>query len=80
MWPFKHQRTESSRPPARPTAEMREEAKRNPNGWVYVIDGDYSPDEAVPSERIIGAWKVDAEGNLTSEYIANPNYKVGGAA
>jgi hypothetical protein len=53
---------------------MEEEARRNPNGWVYVIDGNFGPDDALPPERIAGAWKVDAQGNLTGEYRANPKY------
>jgi hypothetical protein len=54
---------------------MIEEAKRNPNGWVYVIDGTFGPDDAVPPEHIVGAWAVDGAGRLTGEFKANPNYK-----
>ena len=54
---------------------MVEEARKNPNGWVYVIDGKFGPNDAVPPEAIVGAWKVDASGKLTGEYKANPNYR-----
>jgi hypothetical protein len=53
---------------------MIEEARRNPNGWVYAIDGDFGPDDAVPPGRIAGAWKVDAQGKLTGEFKPNPRY------
>lgn len=56
-------------------AKHSSEAKNNPNGWVYDIDFPY-PDEArVPPEAIVGAWKVDGDGNLTSQYVANKNYR-----
>ncbi|MCA9179503.1 MAG: hypothetical protein KDB14_33840 [Planctomycetales bacterium] len=43
-----------------PTKEAREEAKLNPDGWVYAIDGlRYDPERPVPPEAIQGAWKVD---------------------
>lgn len=56
-----------------PTPEMKEEARRNPNGWVYVIRWNYGPNDAVPPEAIAGAWKVDASGNIISgSFISNP--------
>lgn len=51
------------------------EARKNPNGWVYAIDGSYDPFGAVPPEDIMGAWKVDKDGNITGEFITNPNYR-----
>jgi hypothetical protein len=54
---------------------MVEEARRNPNGFVYVIRGNFGPKDAVPPEAILGAWKVDAGGTLTGEYLPNPNYR-----
>jgi hypothetical protein len=71
MWPFRRAR----RVPDEPTPAMREEAKRNPGGWVYVVDGTFGPDEVVPAERIIGAWKVDRHGNLTGAYRPNREYR-----
>ncbi|MDT4952981.1 MAG: hypothetical protein QOJ02_1119 [Acidobacteriota bacterium] len=56
-------------------AEAIEEARRNPNGYVYMIDGKYEPDEFIPKEAIVGAWKVDERGNITGEFISNPTYK-----
>lgn len=54
----------------------REEAKRNPNGWVYVIAGAYGPNDAVPPEAIVGAWKVDEVGSvIEGSFVSNPKYK-----
>ncbi|MEZ4791200.1 MAG: hypothetical protein R2811_14440 [Flavobacteriales bacterium] len=61
--------------PAAPTQEMIDEAKRHPNGWVYVIEGSYGPNDPVPPEAIVGAWAVDGKGELTGEYKPNPNFK-----
>jgi hypothetical protein len=56
------------------TEQARVEAKAHPSGRVYVIGGEYSNTEAVPPQVIRGAWKVDAHGNITGEFIPNPNY------
>ena len=55
--------------------EAKEEARRNPHGYVYKIEGSFGPDEHVPPEAVVGAWKVDANGQITGEFISNPNYK-----
>jgi hypothetical protein len=75
MWPFSKNKPQQSPAPEAPTPEMIEEARRNPNGWVYVIDGDFGHNDAVPPECIVGAWKVDASGKLTGEYQANQKYR-----
>ena len=60
--------------PESPTPEAAAEAKRNPNGWVYKIVGDYGRDDAVPPEAIAGCWKVDEHGNITGDFVPNPNF------
>jgi hypothetical protein len=51
------------------------EAASIPNGWVYRIAGSVAdPNGRVPPEAIIGAWKVDAVGKITGEFIPNPKY------
>jgi hypothetical protein len=50
------------------------EAERIPNGWVYRIAGRFAPHERVPPEAIIGAWKVNAEGEIVGSFIENKNY------
>jgi hypothetical protein len=57
------------------SSALQNEAKLNPNGWVYEIDWNYSTDEFVPPEAVKGAWKVDALGAITAEFQRNPNYR-----
>jgi len=59
----------------KPTREARAEAQNHPNGCVCVIDGQFGPDDAVPPQAIVGAWKVDSAGEITGEFIPNPNYR-----
>ncbi len=51
-----------------------EEAKRNPNGWVYRIEGTFGPNDVVPPEAIVGAWKVDAEGKIVGDFVPNRKF------
>ena len=51
------------------------EARRCPGGWVYEIHPEFDRYGAVPPHAIRGAWKVDDEGNLTGEYVANEKYR-----
>jgi len=57
------------------TPQAIQEAKQNPGGWVYQIDGDYGPDDAVPQEAIVVAWKMDDDGNIVGEFIPNLKYR-----
>ncbi len=52
-----------------------EEAKRNPGGWVYRIAGAFGPNDSVPPDAIVGAWKVDTHGVIAGEFIPNPDYR-----
>ena len=58
-----------------PAPEAKVEAKKHPNGWVYVIDGPYGPNDYVPPHAIVGAWKVDESGEIVGDFIPNPNRK-----
>lgn len=60
--------------PRQPPPGAIEEAKRNPNGWVYEIVGGEEPDGSVPPERIRGAWQVNAEGVIIGAFIPNENF------
>ena len=59
--------------------ELIEAARNNPNSFVYKIDGSYpirDPlGDAVPASAIVGAWKVDGSGNITGDFVPNPNYR-----
>jgi hypothetical protein len=57
-----------------PTKEAISEALKYPNGWVYEIDETFKGKEDIPPQAIKGAWKVDANGIITGDFIANPNY------
>jgi hypothetical protein len=57
-----------------PYAGEVEEAKRFPNAHVYRIAGRFGPNEKVPPEAIVGAWKVDARGRIIGGFIRNPKY------
>jgi hypothetical protein len=58
-----------------PSPEARAQARRHPNGWVYQIDGMFGSDDVVPPEAIVGAWKVDENGEIVGEFVPNPKYK-----
>lgn len=58
-----------------PYKDEIEEAKRTPNGWVYRIDGNFAPSEGVPPEAIVGAWKVDKDGNIVGGFMHNSRYR-----
>lgn len=58
----------------KPTKEAIDEAKLHPNGWVYQIEGKSGQDGSVLPEAIVGAWKVDENGNIVGGFIPNPNY------
>lgn len=58
----------------RVTPELLEEARMHCSGWVYAIDPAYDRHGDVPFSGILGAWKVDAFGNL-GEYWMNPEYE-----
>ena len=57
-----------------PDAGELAEAKLYPNGRVYRIAGQFTDDQRVPPEAIVGAWKVDANGEIVGNFIRNPNY------
>lgn len=66
--------TESS-PALRPTNVELQEAKNWPNGYVYRVDPAYDPDGEVPACAIEGAWPVDAQGDISGEFLPNPDYQ-----
>lgn len=57
-----------------PMAGERDAARGSPGGYVYRIAGDFPPSERIPPQAIVGAWKVDAQGEIVGEFISNPNY------
>jgi hypothetical protein len=59
---------------ARPeiSSEIREAARAAGGGWLDEVVGDHEP--PVPLRFIKGTWRLDANGELTGEYVANPEY------
>ena len=41
----------------------------------FYIDEPYTSYDSAPTEAIVGAWQVDAHGNLSGEFIPNPYYR-----
>ncbi len=61
-----------------PSDETIDLARRQPNSWIYELDGNFGPDDAVPPESIVGAWQVDHTGRIAGSFIRNQNYSNGG--
>jgi hypothetical protein len=51
---------------------IREAARAAGGGWLDEVVGDHQP--PVPQRFIKGAWRLDASGELTGEYVPNPEY------
>lgn len=56
------------------TETLIQEAKNNPNGWVYKIDNGYDTIGDISPQAIVGAWKVNEQRYIIGEFISNPNY------
>lgn len=57
-----------------PSDNEKIEAKKFPNGWVYRIHPYFESDKHVPSWAILGAWKVNSEGEIIDQFLINPNF------
>lgn len=62
------------------TEDVKLAARQNANGWVYKIEGAFDPTDHVPPEAIVGAWKVDQNGQITGDFIPNPRYAANSAS
>lgn len=56
-------------------AELFAGTDRHPKGWLFVIDGEFRPGDALPSEAIRGAWVVDANGRPIGRFQHNPRFR-----
>ena len=64
--------------PSRPviTPAMRDQAKKQPNTWLYVVDPIFTdPNAEVPPWGFIGGYRVDEQGEITDDFSPNPNYR-----
>ncbi|PRX47450.1 type III secretion system (T3SS) SseB-like protein [Prauserella shujinwangii] len=57
------------------TREMRANAKANPNSWLYVIDEAFDPNGRVPSWAVVGAYPVNADGEIVEDFHPNDRYR-----
>lgn len=58
------------------TPAMREQAAKQPNTWLYVVDPIFTdPNAEVPPWGFIGGYRVDEHGELTDDFSPNPNYR-----
>ncbi|MBE9374551.1 type VII secretion system-associated protein [Saccharopolyspora sp. HNM0983] len=65
---------QSSRPVVTPA--MREQATKQPNSWLYVVDPIFTdPNAEVPPWGFIGGYRVDEKGAVTDDFSPNPNYR-----
>lgn len=54
-----------------------EAAKKQNNGWVYIIDGRTpDPQGAVPAEDIVGGFQVENGEIVAGSYLPNPNHRI----
>jgi hypothetical protein len=56
---------------------LREQAAEQGDGWVYMVDlraGD--DEEAVPTEDVLGAFRVEGGKVVAGSYRGNPNHAV----
>ncbi|GAA0532071.1 hypothetical protein GCM10011581_16550 [Saccharopolyspora subtropica] len=55
---------------------MREQALKQPNSWLYVVDPIFTdPNAEVPPWGFIGGYRVDEQGEITDDFSPNPNYR-----
>ncbi|MFC0115439.1 type VII secretion system-associated protein [Kibdelosporangium aridum] len=57
------------------TPEMRASAKSNPNTWLYVIDPLFESEADVPPWGVVGAYPVDADGEIEDDFQPNDRYR-----
>jgi hypothetical protein len=57
---------------------MREQARQQPGAWLYTIDPFFTEtgqSGEVPPFGIVGAYQVDATGQILPDFTPNPNYR-----
>jgi hypothetical protein len=74
--PSQESSSQAGRPGPQITDYMREQAKQNPNGWLYIVDPAYEDSgEEVPPEGVMGAYYIDANGEIDEEFHHNEQYQ-----
>jgi hypothetical protein len=57
------------------TPAMRANARANPNTWLYVIDPALDADADVPPWGVVGAYPVNAAGEIDAAFRRNSAYR-----
>jgi hypothetical protein len=57
------------------TPEMRASAMANPNTWLYVIDPAFDADADIPPWGVVGAYPVNAAGEIAMNFRRNTEYR-----
>lgn len=66
--------TRSGPPPI--TDQMREQAKQTPDSWLYIVDPGYEEEEAdIPPEGVVGAYRIDSDGEIDEDFQFNEEYQ-----
>jgi hypothetical protein len=55
------------------SADIKEAARQMGGGWLDEVVGEHAP--PVPLSAIKGAWRLGPDGELTGEYVANPDFR-----
>lgn len=63
----------TNRPPVTP--QLRERARQSPGSWVCPVDPAFQDAEDVPDWAVLGAYRVDENGEIAGEFTPNPNYR-----
>lgn len=62
------------------TPEMRASAMANPNTWLYVIDPAFDANADIPPWGVVGAYRVDGDGEIDTNFRRNTEYRPSPAA
>ena len=66
----------SANPPAPAITEhMRASARANPNSWLYVLDPAFTDRDDAPQWAVVGAYPVDAAGEIEPRFAPNDTYR-----
>jgi hypothetical protein len=58
----------------RPSNTEIASAKAHPGGLLYRVAGPFGPRDPVPPEAIVGAWRVNAHGEIVGDFERNRRY------
>lgn len=62
------------------TPEMRANARANPGTWLYVIDPAFDAEADIPPWGVVGAYPVNASGEIDAAFRRNTAYRPSPAA